>query len=482
MPLRKFIKFYQKDIKMSNILVIADGKVADTFIEKISSKALSEIDYTIITKTPHKSSNSNIEYSVFDPTSRYRLSQAFNKKSYLAVFIILQSTKEAKIVYENIRNFNKRIRIVALDNNGSFKEAKDSFLNIVDSNELLANRLYDFLPNVPSTAQNIGLNEGEIMEVIVPFASAYAYRHISTIKQVNWRIAAIYRNNELLLPNRHTMIKPRDRLLLVGKPNILLNVYAKIRNKSSKFPEPYGKNFYLYLDFSKDRKKAMEYYNEAKYLLESMGDKKLIVRVVNPNNFEIANRLKELENGSVRIFFSYGEIGENVVADDLERFDIGLIMISKKTIFNNCFCKKLYEYKKLVYVFGDRKISQIKEAVVVNSGSESTEEVASVAFYIAEALKTGLSLRDYNPEGDFENSKLVIEHFETLALVHNIKVRVVQEKKNPIAAIKHAKNILLVIPFKPSDDFNFIKAVFKRKIEVLLIRTNRHPKLLIPII
>ena len=466
---------------MSNILIVADGKVAENFIEKISLNTLSELDYTIVTKNPKENLNSKIVYEYFDATSLYRLRQLFYKKKFLTVFLILQSTKEAKIIYENIRNFNKKIRIVALDNNGILKEIQDNYLSIVDANELLANRLYQFLPNVPSTAQNIGLNEGEIMEVVVPFASAYAFRHISSIKQINWKIAAIYRDNKLLLPKKTTMIKPRDRLLIVGNPRVLLNVYSKIRNKSSKFPEPYGKNFYLYLDISRDKKRALDYVKETLYLMDKLGDKKLVIRVVNPNSLELVNKITDFENGRVRVLVSYSKINEAAISNDLEKYDIGLILVSQKTLFKNCFCKKLYDYKKLVYIFGDSKFNQIKEAVVVNGDEESTEEIASVTFYIADALGIDLSLRNYSPEGDFSNSKMAVELFETLAHVHNTKVKIIQEKKNPIAAIRYSKNILIVIPFKPSFNFNYISAVIKRKVEVLLLRSNRHPKLLTPI-
>ena len=39
------------------------------------------------------------------------------------------------------------------------------------------------LPNVPVLAQNIGLKQGEIMEIRIPFGSSYAYRYIGSIEQ-----------------------------------------------------------------------------------------------------------------------------------------------------------------------------------------------------------------------------------------------------------------------------------------------------------
>jgi len=338
------------------------------------------------------------------------------------------------------------------------------------------------LPNVPVTAQTIGLNEGEIMEVMVPFASTFAFRHINSIPQIKWKIAAIYRDNKLLLPTNATMIRPRDRLLLVGKPQVLLNVYNRIRNKNETFPEPYGKNFYLYVDIDKDKDRVYSYIQEAIYLLDKFTNKILIIRVSNPNNLDVVNRIKKFEDERVKIYFSYDSIVEGTIATDLEKHDIGLILISDKTLTTSEHSKKLYAYKKLIYIFGKTKFKNIKEAVVVASDYKETEEISAVAFYIAEALNIQLSLRDYNPDGRFEDSKMIIEHFETLAHVHNIKVKVIQERKNPIQAIKSSKNILLIVPFKESITFNKYLALFKRDIKSLLLRTNKHPKLLIPIV
>jgi len=77
---------------------------------------------------------------------------------------------------------------------------------------------------------------------------------------------------------------------------------------------------------------------------------------------------------------------------------------------------------------------------------------------------------------------MIIEHFETLAHVHNTQIKVIQERKNPIQAIRSSKNILLIIPFRDTINFNKFLAFFKRDINSLLLRTNKHPKLLIPIV
>ncbi len=465
---------------MSNILIIADGEISKKFIDRLIEKRVSNHNYIVITKEIEEYKQSSfIEYIAVDATSIYRLREVCREDRFSALYIVVENMSESKEIYKNIRSLNKKVRVVAFDSLDCYKDVDDLNLNSVDMSTIISNRLYDFLPSVPVTAQTIGLNEGEIMEVNIPFSSIYAFRYISSIPQIKWRIVAIYRDNKLFLPTNATMIRPRDRLLLVGKPQVLSSVYGRINSKNSKFPEPFGKNFYLYLDIDKDSKRALEYIDEAIYMLDKFDDKELIIRVVNPNNFDIVNKIKEYESVKTRVFLSYVDVTEGDIETDIQNFEIGMIFLSESTLSSNSFSKKLYAYKKLVYIFGNSKLSQIKEATVIKSGSKELEEISSIAFYIAETLGVKLSLREYEPDGKFAESRVVAEHYETLAQVHNVKLEIVQEKRNPIKATKGLQSVLVVIPFRRDISFNGFISLFKRDIDSLLLKTNNHPKLLI---
>ena len=469
---------------MNNILVIADGKVAKKFIERVTNKQISELNFYILAKDKEFFNNlsTNITNKItLDPTSMYRLKSVCKEGFYNSVFIVMQDANEAFVVYKNIRIINKKVRIVALDTDDIFNEVEDSFLNILNSNEILANRLYDYLPSVPLVAQSIGLNQGEIMEVIVPFASSFSYRHISSIPQKKWRIVAIYRDNKLLLPTNATMIKPRDRLLIVGNPNVLNNVYKKIKNKSSQFPEPYGKNFYLILNIKNDADDALKYLEDAIYLLDRFNNKELVVRVYNISNLDILEKIKSFERNNIRIYLSYDEVDEGVMFTDIQNHDIGLILISFKSFkYNRCY-EALNNFKKLIYLFGDSRLKKIKESIVINTEKQDIEEISTVAFFISEALKTKLIFADFNPSGDFEETKEIIEHIEILSQVHNYPIEIIQERENPIKAVKRMKDVLIVMPFKKDIELDSILLYFKRDVISLLLKMDSHPKLLIPI-
>jgi len=468
---------------MSKVLVISQGMVADSFIEKIATKKISELDYIVVCndKCNISISNNNIVFLYFDATSRYRLKKLLDSESFLVIYIVMQNQDEAKIVYENIRSFNTKVRIVALDIVSAFKNINDSYLNNIDAPELLSNRLYDFLPNVPVTAQTIGLNEGEIMEVLVPFASSYAFRHIGSLAQVKWRIAAIYRDNKLILPTNATMIRPRDRLLLVGKPQVLANVYNRIKNKSGIFPEPYGKDFYLFLDMTIDNQELFRYIKEAILFVDNFANRELIIRVVNADKLKLINKIKQFESSNIRVYISYEQDIEETIHNDLHTHDIGLFLLSSNTFANNKLYKKIYDYKKLIYMFGVESTESIKEAIVVSSDEKKTHELSTIAFYIAEAFKLKLTFSIYNPKGFFEDYEKSQELFETLSHVYNYQVDIKKEHKNPIKDIKNSKNIILVLPYNDSINLDSLLAYLNRDVDSLLFRINKHPKVLIPI-
>lgn len=95
----------------------------------------------------------------------------------------MESREDTKYTLKNIRQIDDKIRVVLLS---KWEDSYDDIENItlIDEYHLVATHLYDNLPNVPVIAKNVGLGEGEIMEMIVPFGSNYAYRHLGSLSSL----------------------------------------------------------------------------------------------------------------------------------------------------------------------------------------------------------------------------------------------------------------------------------------------------------
>jgi hypothetical protein len=470
---------------MKNILILADGLVAEEFVRSINSKRIADNHYTVVIprelKLPEKQ-QVQMETVSIDPTSYSKLRQLFHQHEFTVVFILLDSLEETGESLKNIRRIDEKVRVVLLDKWNGFKKLKQSNTTVVNANEMLSNQLYNLLPSVPVIARNVGLGEGEIMEVLVPFGSTFAYRHVGSIQQIKWRIAAIYRNGKLILPNNATMIRPQDILLLIGRPQVLNNLYYRIQKRSGMFPEPFGRNLYLFLDMDRDEKRALEYLKESLFLLERLEERELIVRIVNPGDFAIISAIKKYENERVDIQISYeSERTASILLSDMQRHDLGLIFLSRECFDRESIYDEVYELKKLVYIFGKTPLPEVRSAVILMGGEEEMEAISSTSFYISETLGLELCLCHYDPEGDFSSGSRVVEHYETLSHIFHYPIRTEERQANPVRALREMKQVLQIAPFGRHLRRRWRFPFLSTDVEDYLLEAIPHPKLLIPV-
>lgn len=470
---------------MKNILILADGSIAKHFIEWVNRKRVAENKYYVTYYrtgvTPQKMGK-HLSLIHADPTSFSKLHTIMEEVKYTHVFIVMEKIKDAKYALKNIRMIDAKVRVVLVDQWDNDEIGKDEEnITIIHSDELMVAHLYDNLPNVPVVAQNIGLGRGEIMEILVPFGSSYAYRHVGSILQRKWKIAAIYRDEKQIIPTNATMIRPNDTLLVLGKPIVLDGVYKTINKRIGLFPEPFGKDLYLVLNFEKDKKNALTYLKEGIYLTEQLEDKLLYVRILNPSDFALIDALKKYESDKVIISIYYDDKDiKGLIEYDIYQHDIGLILNSIATFEADELSETLYNLKKLVYLFGDKLLYNIKECVVLMSEQDKMESISSAAFDISESLDLKLTLGDFDPEGDFESKKIIIEHYETLTNIFNKEINVEQKVSNPIRELANKKEILQIAPFEKHFSTGGIRKLISTKVQDFLLTTHRHPKLLVP--
>lgn len=398
------------------------------------------------------------------------------------VFIVMDEIEDATYTLKNIALIDSKIRTI-LVNQWEDKEIEKKVenLTVLHVNELMAAHLYDNLPNVPLVAQNVGLGRGEIMEIHIPYGSSFAYRHVGSILQRKWKIAAIYRDEKQILPTTATMIRPHDTLLVLGKPLVLDGVYKTINKRIGLFPEPFGKNIYLLLDFRYDTKNALIYLKESLYLVEKLEHTSLYVRVLYPNDFEMIDTLKSFESEKVMISIAYeSENMQQLIEYDIHQYDIGLIMNSIKAFEADDLKSILHNLRKLVYLFGDKLLYNIQKCVVLMREEEQMESISTTAFDIAQSLELNLMLADYDPEGDFESKKRIIEHYETLTHIFNMQIDIEQRIANPIRELSNMQEILQIAPFENYTSSHSWTKLLSTKVQDFLLTSTRHPKLLVP--
>lgn len=472
---------------MKHILILADDPIAKYFLEWTHKKRVADNNYVIASLNedilPPNSAKSFI-YEKIDPTSFSKLLAISHEYSFSRVFIVMSSVDDTNYTLQNIRKLDEKVIVTILDRwNLDYKQYDDSNLHLINSNTIIASHLYHNLPNVPLIAQNIGLGEGEIMEVLVPYGSSFAYRHVGSIAHRKWKIVALYREQKQLLPSNATMIRPNDTLIIMGRPMVLDGVYRTINRRKGFFPEPFGKNIYLLLDFRFDQEYAIHYLSEAIYLQEKLDKKKLKVRIINATNFTLMKDIKRHRSDDIEISISYGKKDfKSIIEYDIHNFDVGVVLTTIVTFTKNSLENRLYELKKIIYLFGENSIYNTKSATILASNDDyQMESISSTAFDLSETLGLNLKLSNYDPDGDFKSKKMIIEHYETLAQIFNYPIDIEQAIANPVRELKSKNDILHIVPFNKTLRKRGIMRVFSHKIEDYVLSMEKHPKLFIPI-
>jgi hypothetical protein len=470
---------------LKNILILADGAIARHFVVWVGRKRVAENRYYVTCfddrVAPERLGN-NVTVIKADPTSFARIKRIMSDVRFSQVFVVMENKDDARYALKNVRLVDEKVLTIFVDQWDDGEIGRDeSNVVVLDTAELIAAHLYDHLPNVPLVAQNVGLGKGEIMEILVPFGSTYAYRHVGSILQRKWRIAAIYRNEKLILPTNATMIRPNDTLLAVGKPMVLEGIYRTVNRRIGLFPEPYGRHLYVLLDFKHDKKRLHTYLNEARYIRSKLREAHLYIRVINPNDFTLLDELKALEDETTEVSVDY--TGENIVAlieYDIQEYDVGWVLCSHDTFEEKAICTTLRHTRKVVGIFGDTPFEALEKGVVLMDTQEKMESISSTAFDAVSTLDLHMCLCDFDPQGEFEEHTIVVEHYETLAQIFGKPVEVIRKTANPVREAAAMRNVLHILPYEVSLCERSVWDFLRMRFDRFIVGSKRHPKLLVP--
>jgi len=473
---------------MKKILIILDGIVAKKLMHRIVDSNTGDNAYDVIYMSDvilPVQKPSNFTFYKFDPTSKSKLAMVLDKNIHTEVLIALNSKDEMLSVIKNIRNHKQNLQLTVLDYWGL--NIEDANVNVYKGIDVLANGMVERLPNIPVVAQNIGLKQGEIMEIRVPFGSSYAYRYIGSIEQKEWRIFGLYRNQQLVNIKPTLVIKPNDVILIIGKPYVLMQVYNAIGKTQGQFPMPFGHNIYLYLDlYLQDKKSVKKAVEEAKVLNQRLKNHKLIVRITRPTTVGIMNYIKDEFRyfNSIILRIDYGNKGfSKILKEDFRKYDIGMMILTKQMFKDKEQIRHILDLKVPIFKLGDEKLKSVKQTVVMLNDTHSYEQISPIVFDVASQIKTKTKIFDLDPIGEEENKSNLLDHFENLSKIFNEKIEIVSSNENPVRELKKQKSMLQILPLK-EDMFKkrFTWKIFYTNSDFISFDMNKYNQLLIPIV
>jgi len=471
---------------MKNVLVILDGHIAKHLMKRMIDLNNNFNQYDIIYTDDNILEDnlpSNFTLYKFDPTSYSKLSFVLNKVLYQNALVVLSTKEDTIAVIENIRKKYRDLNFNVYDNWDL--QLNDKNIQYYRGQDVLSNGLIELLPNIPVFAQNIGLKQGEIMEIKVPFGSTYAYRYIGSIGQKDWRIVALYRNQQLMTVKASLIIKPNDIIVIIGKPEVLLQVYSAISKSSAQFPMPFGQNLYLYIDmYIQSEGEIVNAIKDVKILHKRIKNSKLIVKMTRHSTVSLINKLRILLEDVENLVISndYHSKGmRKILKEDKYKYDMGMIVLTKNLLNYRDIVSDVMALKIPIFKVGNENISSLKSSLVLLNDNKLYEQIAPILFDVSNQLKITPKVFDIDPIGDSKRENLM-SHFNNLSKIFNQNIVVVSEKSNPIKRVSKEQNVLQVLPLK-------IEMFKKRKVkffstdsDLLSYDSNKFNQILVPVI
>jgi|GEM_PF-2697911 len=351
---------------------------------------------------------------------------------------------------------------------------------IIDLRRLITQRLVLSLPGVPMMAHDVGLGQGEIMEVEVPVGSQFVYKRAHSIyNPQNARIGIIYRNEQIILPNRETIIHPHDQLLLVGKPEHLEILFRQIKEQIGTFPVPFGNNIMLIIDMLKmDRRTIVKLFNTAIYLHKNLRNRKMFIHIINPSHqFDLIKRIyKYYWTSSIDVHTHYSRRTHYLhLLEGAKSMDVGLLITTNRFFYR--YSKHFWNLKIPVLKIGEKSVKQCKTLYVILH-NRGLKEIIPVIFDLTFQLRKKLVFIEGDPEQNYDSLKGYINHFVKIYGVDNVEFQ--RSKSNTVWELKKVTGECLIHPFL-TPKFSKIAQVFYPTIERSNIMANHLNQFLIPV-
>lgn len=478
---------------LKQVVIVLDGVVAKRFLDSVLEKYFSNNLYIVIVKDtamiPEKIPSAFSFYS-FDPTSEFHVEQMLSEhrgNELSDVFLIMENPKERCASFGIFRKLCKNARIVTFasgfDENS--KARKDEHAVFIDDSNVVAGQFISRLPNVPIIPRGFGLGKGEIMEVGVPSGSVFAYRHIGSIQQKNYKIIGVYRKNEFILANFSFVIQPQDVVLVAGEPKALTRVYKQIKSDMGQFPSPFGRDIYVYVDMLlQSKENLLSDIEQAIFMHHTIRSTKLFVQVLNPSDFATIYAIKQMcgQDSSISLNFNYQNLNfaQRLTLDSTKK--IGLIIVGAEIFSRRANRRALFDTASPVLKTARLKLMDAKTGiVVVNEAMSEGENISSVIIDVAMQAKMDIQVYDFDPDGHHQEA--IIKDYEAIGRSFKQKIHIIKSTiKNPVFYLNDLDTPMLhFLPFEACIVRSKSLAFFSTKPERLSLLLDKHPQMLIPI-
>jgi hypothetical protein len=434
------------------------------FEENLLKEIIKHWEVTVIEKDKNKidklkNADKNIVLAEGDATSAV-LWKKLNKEEIESVIVTFRDSDlslEVCWIVRNILKLDIPIIVLLYDKSGE-DNFKDSTVTLIKPMDISINIILNKLHKNYSRAIDIGQKKGEIIELNVMSKSHITDRKLKNLRPSKWHLAAIYRNNELVIPSGSTRIKVGDRIVVAGEPKILENLAGIFTKGIPQFPLQYGEDMAVALD-----KRHPWVLEEAVILNASIRTDNLRIFL---RDGAIGEDIKEkLESSKIK-FSMDTEISSKVkFLEEKANVGIHVVSFSKKNIIDYIKARELFKIAEKPILISKNSKPYNKVVISLNCYDpvypmESGVELARLIGIEFEVVYTTLpkEMRGETEEKNLAERNQLIQDFGSL-FKKKIQYKVMQG--NPVlqtlAYLKSLDNIIYVCSFKKGSAGSFLK-------------------------
>jgi Trk K+ transport system NAD-binding subunit len=144
-----------------------------------------------------------------------------------------------RVIY---KNYEVPVLILSFE---TFRDETFTKLNckVINLTDIAADIVESFIFKNITKPLGVGLGKNEILEAVVSLKSPYVRVPIYPHRLRHWKPGLIYRGDRIILPRRKVVLKPGDRVLILGdEPRVVLEVAKAMALGQPQFPLSFGEN------------------------------------------------------------------------------------------------------------------------------------------------------------------------------------------------------------------------------------------------
>jgi len=348
------------------LLVIEnDPSTVETFLNSLKRKKLDD---------------RNLKVCVGDATSLI-VWEYLNLSEFELIISSLRGGDFNKTVCEIVRDIykNYEIPIVVLSFDTSYERVFANYnCDLLVLPQMVATFVESFtLKNIRKPI-GIGLGKNEILEAVVSPRSPYTRVPIYPHRLRHWRLGLIYRSGRIILPRRRVVLKPEDRVLLLGDdPKVVLEVAKAMALGEPQFPLSFGENMLIAL-----KREELHYLKEYHYLWKHSRVKTVYLFTERVSPSEIENLVGEksfLNSLVMEPFRGYSSIFGRELQNRLSAGIVSAPHRRRWLFFHNYRLKELFEQETPFLV---PRLSFPYRRILVSLNTENPQGMVEQVFEI----------------------------------------------------------------------------------------------------